>query len=761
MDIPQLKPRNLLPTSIRYGIAVVACLVALVLSVMAWSLVKSTPFIFFFPAVAFAAWRGGLGPGMLCAALTITSLDFFLFEPRYQFFTSPVEVLQFGIFALVAFLISWLENRRLYSQRAALDAREELEVILNSVTDAITVQDAAGRIVFANRSASEMAGYPTSEAMQGLSPEQLTGTYIAVDENDKPITPSILPRTRVFLTGKSSEMTFRRLNKNTGEYRWMTGKASPVFDQHGNVRLAVTVYKDITAEKMEFDANARLAAIVESSYDAILRKDLDGTIVSWNKGAERMYGYTAEEIIGKPVTVLFPPELMERDQRLLPRMLQGSRVEHYETVRIRKDGERINISLSISPIIDAKGNITGYSTISRDITAAKKAQHELLRLAQLLDAQRTRLKNVLVNVPGIIWEAHRDGPGPGLQRVEYLSDYAEKLLGYPLEKWTQNPKFLEEIVVPEDLPRITDDLAAIARRGGAGVHQFRCVAADGRIVTLENHLTVNLDEQGKPETAYGVMMDITERNRVEESLAQYAEELKRSNRELEQFAYVASHDLQEPLRMVTSYLQLIEQRYVDKLDADGREFINFAVSGAGRMKMLIGDLLTYSRVQRDQNGYERVRLQAVLNRALNSLALTIEETGAKVTHDPLPEVMANEAQMFQLFQNLLSNALKFHGKRPPEIHIGVELLKREWQFCIHDNGIGIEPAFLERIFVIFQRLHPKEAYPGTGIGLAICKKVVENHGGRIWAESQPGEGTTFYFTIPTRRRRRITADGTD
>ncbi len=241
--------------------------------------------------------------------------------------------------------------------------------------------------------------------------------------------------------------------------------------------------------------------------------------------------------------------------------------------------------------------------------------------------------------------------------------------------------------------------------------------------------------------------------RAENQLRQLNKELIRSNADLQQFAYVASHDLQEPLRMVASYTQLLARRYKGKLDSDADEFIGYAVDGATRMQRLINDLLAYSRVTSQGKAFELVDCNQLLEDVLRTLRLAIEESRAVVTHDALPKVMADSGQLAQLFQNLVSNGIKFHGAELPRVHVSAERRNHEWLFSVRDNGIGVDPQFADRIFVIFQRLHDREEYPGTGIGLALCKKIVERHGGNIWVESQPGRGATFFFTIPIEQRR--------
>lgn len=241
---------------------------------------------------------------------------------------------------------------------------------------------------------------------------------------------------------------------------------------------------------------------------------------------------------------------------------------------------------------------------------------------------------------------------------------------------------------------------------------------------------------------------VTERRRAEETLARQAQDLARSNAELEQFAYAAAHDLQEPLRMVASFTQLLAKRYKGRLDADADEFVAYAVDGATRMQGMIQGLLDYSRLGAREGEFAPADCELILAQTRAALMMTIDELGATLTHDPLPTVVADASRLGQVFQNLIGNALRFRGVEPPRVHVRAERGTGEWRFTVRDNGIGIAPPDFDRIFQVFRRLHGRAEYPGTGIGLAICKKVVEGHGGRIWVESEPGQGTTFSFTIP-------------
>lgn len=343
---------------------------------------------------------------------------------------------------------------------------------------------------------------------------------------------------------------------------------------------------------------ALLAALVESSDDAILSKSLDGIITSWNPAASRMYGYSAEEILGKSVSLLISADSPGEMQTILTSIRAGRRVDHFETTRVRKNGTTVDISLTVSPIHAADGTVIGASSIARDIS---------------------------------------------------------------------------------------------------------------------------------------------ERRAVER--------LEHSNAELETFAYAASHDLQEPLRMIVSYTQLLALRYRGRLDADADTYIGFALDAAERMQVLIRDLLEYSRVAAAELDPRAADCEHAVTQVLTDLSVLRADTGAIVTHDPLPTLFVDAGQLVRLLENLVSNAIRFAGEHTPVVHVGAKYLDGQWRLFVRDNGIGIEAAQCEAIFEAFRRLNPQR-YPGTGIGLAIAKRIVERHHGRIWVESVPGQGSTFYFTIP-------------
>ena len=344
-------------------------------------------------------------------------------------------------------------------------------------------------------------------------------------------------------------------------------------------------------------------------------------------------------------------------------------------------------------------------------------------------------------------------------RPTYMSPSITRLLGYSVEE--AMTRTLEASLTPASVEAAAQAFAAETAlehevhdkqkdRFRRRVRELEFYRKDGSTVWAEVMVSFLRNSEGQPVEIVSVLRDITKRKQVEEELKKTLTELERSNKELEQFAYVASHDLQEPLRMVASYVQLLARRYEGKLDADADDFIAYAVGGASRMQKMINDLLTYSQVGTRGKPFQPTDCQAVLDQVLANLKVAIEESSAVITHDPLPMVIADESQMAQLFQNLIDNAIKFHDEASPRVHISAKQKEKDWVFSVRDNGIGIDPQYYQRIFMLFQSLHNREEYPGTGMGLAICKRIVERHGGRIWVKSELGKGSTFYFTIPKR-----------
>jgi PAS domain S-box-containing protein len=398
------------------------------------------------------------------------------------------------------------------------------------------------------------------------------------------------------------------------------------------------------------------------------------------------------------------------------------------------------IDLSISPVrSEDSDEVAMLLAESFDISAHRKlataTQEALARYEAVLASTLDPV--VTIDAYGVIQSASRS-----VQRV----------LGYePAELIGQNVN----VLMPEPHHSAHDGYLANYRRTGVTnilgrTREFDARRKDGSPVPIELSVA-RVDVPGNAQPLFtGIIHDITERRVAERAVRENAAALERSNKDLEQFAYVASHDLQEPLRMVGSFAGLLERRYKGKLDSEADEFINYIVDGAERMKMLIEDLLAYSRVSTKGKPLARVPMQAVVERVLSDLRGAIESSGASVLVDPLPEVWADATQLGQVMLNLIGNAIKFRGESDPEVRVHAEPQPNEWVITVQDNGIGIDPRYADRIFHIFERLHAASEYPGTGIGLAICKKIIERHGGRIWVESSPGRGSTFRFTLPRR-----------
>ncbi len=488
-------------------------------------------------------------------------------------------------------------------KRAEEDLRESesrARAIINTAYDAFIAIDQSGQITDWNPQAEATFGWSRREALGRQLVDTLMPRRLGRLHRDS--VGRFLHTGRGPLLNKRVELV--AIHKDGHEFP-IEMTISPV--QVGEEYVFNAFIHDITDRRQAEEIRSRLAAIVESSEDAIIGTTLDGVITTWNAGAERLFGYSAQQAIGKDITMIAPADRLDEVRETLERQKAGERVEPFETVRLSKDGSQVEVSLTVSPILDSDRAIIGVSTIARDVAARRRA----------------------------------------------------------------------------------------------------------------------------------------------EELARQTEELTRSNADLEQFAYIASHDLQEPLRMVTGYCDLLQRRYKGKLDADADDFITFAAEGAQRMQELVRGLLAYSRVGPHGQTFQPVDAAEAFARAVANLDVAIKESGATIRHGRLPTVMADATQLEHVFQNLVGNAVKFRGETAPSIDVKATRKGHVWLFSVKDNGIGIDSRYAEKVFAIFQRLHGRGKYPGTGLGLAICKKIIERHGGRIWFESEPGQGTTFYFTLPS------------
>ncbi len=510
----------------------------------------------------------------------------------------------------------------------------------------------------------------------------------------------------------------------------------------GGVAGLIGTIVDITERKQTDSAlresEARFRMTFELAGSGIAHVSLDGRFLRVNRSLCAILGYSDKDLVGRTVKELSHPEDRDKTDAARARVRSGElESARFQKRYLRKDGATVWVDLIVALVRDAEGKPLYEIAVFDDDTERKNAESALRE-------SEARFRSLTDLSSDWYWEQDRE-----LRLSFHSSGFAQrsgttsnKLLGkcrweepnrFPLSgTWDEHRATLEAHEPFKNFEYV--------RIGDGGEQYF--VSLSGVPI---------YDAAGKFKGYRGVGTNITARKQAEQALRQAHDELARSNAELEQFAYVASHDLQEPLRMVSSYTQLLLRRYGERFDGDAKEFMDYIVDGAARMKQLIEDLLAYSRVGTRGREFRPVACEEALDKALINLRAAIEAGGATVTRDPLPVLKADDSQLAQLFQNLIGNALKFHGAEAPRVHVGAAEHETEWEFLVRDNGIGIEPEYFERIFLVFQRLHNKNEYPGTGIGLAICKKVVDRHGGRIWVESKPGEGSTMHFTLPKER----------
>jgi PAS domain S-box-containing protein len=414
-----------------------------------------------------------------------------------------------------------------------------------------------------------------------------------------------------------------------------------------------------------------------------------------------------------------------------------------ELINVTRDGVEVTVASSWTLMKDEKGNPSAILEISSDVTERKNAE------AALAESEAKLRITFATMADGIVIAQLNETVTDCNEAILRLTQRSrEEIIGKPFEGLLA-AEFRS--LIPDARTLLVG--AVLVRKEPRGKKETvrtdaQLLRKNGERVDIEANISLIEDAFGQPAAFLIVARDVTERKQMECQLDSSLADLRRSNAELQEFAYVTSHDLQEPLRMITSYIQIIEEDYKGELDADADQYLAFVVEGAKRMHTLVNDLLAYSRVGTRGEPFTPISLSNVLSAATANLEVAIEENHAVITHDRLPTVLGDESQLIQLFQNLLGNAIKFRSDATPTIHVGVERKEDDWVFSVRDNGIGIDMKYAERIFSVFQRLHAREEYPGTGIGLAVVKKIVERHGGRVWVESEPADGSTFYFMLP-------------
>ena len=527
-----------------------------------------------------------------------------------------------------------------------------------------------------------------------------------------------------------------RVIDKDGSQRWLMSRGQPLRNSDGKAVRFIGTVLDITERKLAeasiHESEANLSALIENTDGSIWAVDKQyGLIVGnreFHKNVSAVLGRRLET--GESVLLSkFPPQANAEWQGYYDRALRGERFTNETQTRFREAPHYIEYRFS--PIREETGEIRGVTVYGRDITERKQTEETLKYHAHLLE-----------NVNDAVVASDKD------YHLTAWNSAAENIYGWKASEvlGRNGTEIIQTIFPNQDKEKVLASIAANGFYRGEAT-QLR---KDGTRFPVDISSIVLHDKQGQITGYLSVNRDITERKLTQEQMLKMLEELERSNEELEQFAYVASHDLQEPLRAVAGMVQLLQKRYHGQLDERADEYINLAMDGSNRMQTLITDLLEYSRVDRRGNPIQSTDANKALKSALRNLHESIQKGGATITNEILPTVEADATQLTLLFQNLIGNAIKFHSECPPQIHIAVEDLSDAWLFSVRDNGIGIEPQYFERIFLIFQRLHTRRDYPGTGIGLSICKKIVERHGGRIWVESELGQGTTFRFTIPHR-----------
>jgi PAS domain S-box-containing protein len=605
--------------------------------------------------------------------------------------------------------------------------------LLEAAPDAMVVVNQSGEIVLLNVQAEKQFGYRRDELLG-----QKVTNIIPVGFAERLVADDLRSAEDASAQqiGAGIELIARR--KDGGEFP-IEIMLSPLESAEGVLVTAairnISVRK--AAETHLAQMEGRYRGLLEAAPDAMVVVNQSGEIVLLNVQAEKQFGYRRDELLGQKVTNIIPVGFAERLVADDLRSAEDASAQQIgtgiELIAQRKDGGEFPIEIMLSPLASAEGTLV--TAAIRNISVRKAAETHLAQM-------ESRYRGLLEAAPDAMVVVNQSG------EIVLLNVQAEKQFGYRRDELLGQkvtniiPIGFAERLIADGLRSAED---ALAQQIGTGI-ELIARRRDGGEFPIEIMLSPLESAEGTLVTA--AIRDISVRKKAAVVLLQKVDELNRSNEELGQFAYIASHDLQEPLRMVASYTQLLSRRYKGKLDADADEFIAFAVDGASRMQRLIQDLLTYSRVGTKGRDLRHTSSEDALQQALVNLRGSIEGSGAQVTHDLLPAVLADEMQLTQLFQNLVGNAIKYQKSAVPRVHVTAAMNgDKKWTFAVKDNGLGIDSQYFERIFGMFQRLHKREEFAGTGIGLAICKKIIERHGGNISVESSPGHGSTFRFAL--------------
>jgi PAS domain S-box-containing protein len=649
--------------------------------------------------------------------------------------TKTVLILGTALGLLIAAVAGWSvqrdNSRRGLAEDALRNSEEKYRIFLDGVQDyAIFTLDPLGMVASWNAGAERIKGYKADEIIG----QNFSRFYLQNDiDQGKPEA-----ELQIAAASGRSEVEHWRVRKDGSQF-WANVVITAARNSSGSLLGFSEISRDISERK---ETEARYRGLLEAAPDAMVVVNQDGEIVLLNLQAEKQFGYHRDELVGQKVKNIIPEGFAERliadGTRTAAEALAQQIGTGISLRGRRKDGSEFPIEIMLSPLESAEGILV--TAAIRDLSVRKAAEKHLAQM-------EGRYRGLLEAAPDAMVVVNVDG------EIVLLNVQAEKQFGYRrdelLGQQVKNiiPEGFAERLLADDLRSAAD---ALAQQIGTGI-ELAARRKDGTSFPIEIMLSPLESPEGILVTA--AIRDISVRKVAETHLAETVRELKRSNDELGQFAYVASHDLQEPLRMVASYTQLLAKRYKGRLDSDADEFIAYAVDGSNRMQGLIQDLLAYSRAGAVGKALHEISSENALKEALTNLRATIQESGAVVTHDVLPAITTDDTQLAQLFQNLVGNAIKYRSAEVPRVHVSATKNGgKEWIFSVRDNGLGIDPQYFERIFVLFQRLHGRENFKGTGIGLAICKKILERLGGRIWVESQPKKGSTFYFALPESRK---------